>query len=249
MSARLALQLYTFNHTAVLEERLALAAACGYQWVESEGLHGLPEADFLAALHRHGLQLASMHADLGELKRLPALKQVLQQTGCQQLVMPWLDEHERPNDRTGWQHLAQQLQQLALDLKTSGVQLSYHNHAFEFARLSDRETVLDLLLAEAPDLNWQADVAWIVRAGEDPVFWLNRYASRLQSVHVKDYTGPGGNPPENDWATLGEGRVPWPMLLTHLQPRAGLWIVEHDQPVDPARTARQGLSFLQQHLN
>ncbi|WP_374338850.1 sugar phosphate isomerase/epimerase family protein [Leeia sp.] len=249
MSARLALQLYTFNHTPVLEERLALAAACDYQWVESEGLHGLPVADFLAALDRHSLQLASMHADLGELKRLPELKQVLRQTGCQQLVMPWLDEPERPVDRAGWLLLAQGLQQLAQELKADGVQLSYHNHAFEFARLSDHETVLDLLLAEAPDLNWQADVAWVVRAGEDPVFWLQRYAARLQSVHVKDYTGPGGNPPENDWATLGEGLVPWPTLLPTLQPRSGIWIVEHDQPVDPARTARQGLSFLQQHLN
>lgn len=247
---RFALQIYTFNHASDLGERFSLAADCGYRWVETEGLHGLAVGEFLDLLERHCLKLASMHADMTELRtRLPDVRAALQRSSCHQLVMPWLDESERPLDRAGWLTLAAELQQLAQLLREDDIRLAYHNHAFEFARLSEEETVLDLLLAMAPDLHWQADVAWVVRAGEDPSYWLSRYADRLQSIHVKDYCGPGGNPAENDWATPGEGQLPWPALFSQLQPQIRTWMVEHDQPLNPVRTARQGLQFLRQHLH
>lgn len=249
---RIALQLYTVRSAGDLAARLALAREAGYAWVETEALHGLAAEDFVATLRASGLGLASMHAEMCDLaaQRLPAILQALKALDCHQLVMPWLDEAERPTDAAGWHALGAQLQRHAQDLASQGVSLAYHNHAFEFERLADGRKVLETLFDAAPALRWQPDVAWVARAGEDPAQWLARYAARLQSVHVKDLAPEGqGEPAEQGWATLGEGRLPWAQWLPGLSTRLHTFIVEHDHPSQPARTARAGLRYLSERLN
>ncbi|WIT12574.1 sugar phosphate isomerase/epimerase [Paucibacter sediminis] len=249
---KIALQLYTVRSAGDLAQRLALARDAGYAWVETEALHGLAADEFVATLQASGLGLASMHVEMSELatQRLPEILQALRALDCHQLVMPWLDEGERPADRAGWLALAARLQQHAQDLAPQGVSLAYHNHAFEFERLEDGRTVLETLFEAAPTLRWQPDVAWVARAGEDPALWLARYAARLQSVHVKDLALEGqGEPAEQGWATLGEGRLPWAQWLPGLATRLHTFIVEHDHPSQPARTARVGLRYLSERLN
>jgi len=249
---KIALQLYTVRSAGGLAARLGLAREAGYAWVESEALHGLAADEFVATLQASGLGLASMHVEMSELatQRLPEILQALRALDCHQLVMPWLDEGERPADRAGWLALAAQLQRHAQDLAPLGVSLAYHNHAFEFERLEDGRTVLETLFEAAPALRWQPDVAWVARAGEDPALWLARYAARLQSVHVKDLAPQGqGEPAEQGWATLGEGRLPWAQWLPGLATRLHTFIVEHDHPSQPARTARVGLRYLSERLN
>jgi len=249
---KIALQLYTVRSAGDLAARLGLAREAGYAWVESEALHGLAADEFVATLQASGLGLASMHVEMSELatQRLPEILQALRALDCHQLVMPWLDEGERPADRAGWLALAAQLQRHAQDLAPLGVSLAYHNHAFEFERLEDGRTVLETLFEAAPALRWQPDVAWVARAGEDPALWLARYAARLQSVHVKDLAPQGqGEPAEQGWATLGEGRLPWAQWLPGLATRLHTFIVEHDHPSQPARTARVGLRYLSERLN
>ncbi|MCV2369630.1 sugar phosphate isomerase/epimerase family protein [Roseateles oligotrophus] len=245
---RIALQLYTVRAVGDLVARLELAKQVGYAWVETEALHGLSRSDFVAALQASGLRLASMHVEMSDLaERLDEIVASLKACACTQLVMPWLDETERPQDSAGWLALAATLQAHALVLQGQGITLAYHNHAFEFERLGqDGRTVLETLLEAAPSLRWQADVAWVARAGEAPMAWLERYALRLQSVHVKDLAKPGAElgEIEQGWATLGEGRLDWPAWLPWLSQRVNTFIVEHDQPSQPARTAAQGLRYL-----
>lgn len=249
---KIALQLYTVRSAGDLAQRLALAREAGYAWVESEALHGLDAEAFIGTLRASGLGLASMHVEMSDLaQRLPAILQALKALDCQQLVMPWLDDHERPADAAGWRALALQLQQHAQDLAPQGVSLAYHNHAFEFERLDeDGRTVLETMFDAAPALRWQPDVAWVARAGEDPAIWLARYAARLQSVHVKDLVREGeGDAAEQGWATLGEGRLPWAQWLPGLATRLHTFIVEHDHPSQPARTAQVGLRYLNDRLS
>lgn len=246
---KIALQLYTVRSAGALAARLALAREAGYAWVETEGLHGLAPADFIATLRASGLGLASMHAEMSELDAGRAeILQALAALDCRQLVMPWLDEAERPADQAGWLALAGRLQAHAQDLALLGVGLAYHNHAFEFERLTDGRTVLETLFEAASSLRWQPDVAWVARAGEDPAVWLARYAARLQSVHVKDLAGEGADAAEQGWATLGEGRLPWAQWLPGLAGRLQTFIVEHDHPSQPARSARLGHQYLSQRL-
>ena len=77
-------------------------------------------------------------------------------------------------------------EQMARRLAEDGIQLSYHHHHVEFARLGDRQ-VMDLINAEAPSLAWEIDVHWVARGGADPVRTLQRFAPRVDLVHLKDF--------------------------------------------------------------
>ncbi len=246
---KIALQLYSVRAAGEFAQRCAVARQAGYAWVETEGTYGLSADEFVATLQAQQLALISMHVELSDLAHnLPELVQVLKRCGSSTLVMPWLDEAERPSQKTGWLHLAQQLQSYAKQLAAQGIRLAYHNHAFEMAELEPGYTVLDCVLEHAPDLAWQADLAWLARAGADVLALLQRYQHRLLSIHVKDWHGEGGSAAENDWAVLGQGQLPWPAYLAALPTDLSDFIVEHDQPLDAADMARVGYRQLQSWL-
>ena len=249
----IALQLYSVRDAGDFPARLALAQACGYRYVETEVTYGLDAEAFSIQLQEHGIKLASMHVEMQDLRlRMPLLLDALKRCGCTNLVMPWLEEDERPQDLAGWLALSRELNQFAQSLAQQGVQLAYHNHAFEFERLNNGQTILGFIFEHAPQLKWQADVAWIYRAGEDGQTWLDHYRERLCSVHVKDLAVTGTNPTENDWANLGEGRIAWPEILrslqNNLQNKVHCYIVEHDQPSNPKNMAQVGYAYLQKNL-
>jgi sugar phosphate isomerase/epimerase len=245
----IALQLYSVRAVGDFPARLALAKACGYSHVETEVTYGLSAEEFSVELQEHGIKLASMHVEMQDLRlRMPLLLDALKRCACTNLVMPWLEEDERPQDLAGWLALARELNQFAQSLAQQGIQLAYHNHAFEFDRLNNAQTILSFLFEHAPQLKWQADVAWVYRAGEDGQAWLDCYRERLCSVHVKDLAVTGSNPTENDWANLGEGRIAWPDILCSLQNQVHCYIVEHDQPNDAKNMAQIGYAYLQKHL-
>ena len=67
---------------------------------------------------------------------------------------------------------------LPIMLAGKGLGLAWHNHDFEMVALADGNRPMDLLLEAAPKLGWEADIAWIVRGGQDPVAWLGRHPAR-----------------------------------------------------------------------
>jgi sugar phosphate isomerase/epimerase len=93
---------------------------------------------------------------------------------------------------------------------------------------------------EAPHLLWEADLAWLVRGGVDPIFWLKKYAGRVPAAHVKDLAPTGQAADEDGWADVGSGTLDWASLLPAMR-GAGveLFVVEHDKPSDIGRFARR----------
>ena len=100
------------------------------------------------------------------------------------------------------------------------------------------------LLTHAPSIEWEADIAWIVRSGNDPVEWIDRYETRITAVHIKDIAPAGENHDEDGWADVGAGVVDWPNLLPRLADGSRLLITEHDNPSDVLRFARKSVEWL-----
>jgi sugar phosphate isomerase/epimerase len=71
-------------------------------------------------------------------------------------------------------------------LAAEGIDLYYHNHHIEFAKLDGR-FMLDVIAETAPDLGMEIDVHWVQRGGQDPVTTLAQHAGRVKLVHLKDY--------------------------------------------------------------
>ena len=102
---------------------------------------------------------------------------------------------------------------------------------------------IELLLGER--LLWEADLAWVTRAGADPAYWVERYKGRIQLVHVKDIAPAGENMDEDGWADVGTGTVPWAALWPRcVAAGARIMIAEHDNPRDFDRFARVSIDSM-----
>jgi sugar phosphate isomerase/epimerase len=137
-------------------------------------------------------------------------------------------------------------------MKPQGIALGYHNHDWELPPFADGTTPLQHLFegAEGSPLTFEADLAWIVRGGADPVAWLEKLQSRLTAVHVKDLAPDGQNPEEDGWADIGKGKMDWPSLWRKSLELGAKWmILEHDNPKDPIAFAEASRNYLLQKLS
>jgi len=250
MTDTLAAQLYTLR-TLPLEDALAAVAAAGYRGVEVLGTHGLDAPELRGMLDAHGLTAVSCHVPLEVLEAdLNAFLGFQEVVGNRTLVIPFLAEAIRPADAAGWQALGGRLGALGALCRERGFTLLYHNHAFEMVELDGKLALEWLFEPTSPDdLGLEPDVAWMVRGGRDPLGLLATFSGRCPRAHVKDLTAPGENPDEGGWADVGHGVLTWSALLPALKDAGvGWFIVEHDEPRDPASSVRRSADFLREAL-
>jgi len=72
-------------------------------------------------------------------------------------------------------------------IRDAGLSFTYHNHSFEFA-IVDGAVIYDVLLEEAPEMDFIHDVCWSTYAGVDPLKYIELIVrdGRMKDVHLKD---------------------------------------------------------------
>jgi sugar phosphate isomerase/epimerase len=234
------LQLYSARNFQPWQTVLETTAAVGYDGVEPfAAVFGDAKAFRLLA-DRSGLSLPSAHVPLQVLEEDPeeGAFAVSRALGTELIVIPYLSAEERPTTRTAADALAARLAAARIRAEEAGFGFAYHNHDFEFVRLEDGSQLMDVLLTADPGLNWEADIGWLIRAGEAPLIWLERYAERIVAVHLKDYVGGES---EGGWADLGHGPTDYAPIFAKLAtlPKLRYCVAEHDDPSDFGRFARR----------
>lgn len=74
-----------------------------------------------------------------------------------------------------------------------GLKALMHNHGEEFCRMNGSEKRIFDFIAENTDpelVGFELDAGWVVRAGLDPVEYINRYAGRVPLIHMKECAYP-----------------------------------------------------------
>lgn len=249
----LAVQLYTLRKLSdSFDDILSAVADAGFGAVETVGTHGLSAEQMQEKLAQHNLRIVSSHVALNTLKDAPddviAFNKANNNTT---LVVPYLTPEQRPADAEGWCELGRALASLGRICRDQGMRLLYHNHDFEMQEL-DGKLAIDWLFSEAaPDeLGFEPDLAWIVRGGQDPLAVLERYAGRCPRVHVKDIAPAGQSQDEDGWADVGRGTLDWVQYFQAAKRAGAEWfIVEHDNPKDPAASIARSREFLKGQLS
>ncbi len=79
-------------------------------------------------------------------------------------------------------------------IEAAGLKFAYHNHAFEF-KLDGDKPYYDIMIEQAPSLNFILDTYWIKYAGYDHLSYIRRLGgTRMTNIHFKDMdTEPRGN--------------------------------------------------------
>jgi sugar phosphate isomerase/epimerase len=244
MPKRFSYQLYSSRNHGPVEKTFAMLAASGYSEVEGYGgVYGDP-IGLRKQLDAQGLTMPGGHFAIEMLEKKP--KQVLsiaRTLGMNTLVMPYLDAGARPASARGWKAFAKRLNALAVAYRAEGFAVAWHNHDFEFAKLKDGSVPMAVILENAPLIDWEIDVAWVVRGGANPLKWIKAHGAVITIAHVKDIAPKGENAAEDGWADVGHGTMNWASYIAALgQTRCMHYVMEHDNPADDARFAKRSIA-------
>lgn len=246
----IAVQMYTLRNIPSLEDRLKLVHDTGITAVETVGTQDVTAPQLKTLLDKYSIQAISTHVQLADLRKdLDGVVAFNRSIGNTTLVIPYLQEAERPKDAAGWAALGKELGQLAAQAKADGMTLAYHNHDFEFVDFNGKTGLESMFEAAGPDLKSELDLAWVARAGYDPAAFLGKLKGRVIAVHAKDNAPKGEALEEHGFAAVGKGVLDWKKILPAADHAGVKWyIIEHDYPLDPAAVIKTGAAYLVEHL-
>ena len=242
----IAFQLYSARNAGPLGDLLAELASLGYDSVEGYGAlyPTIAEAEALRkSLDEHELTMPTGHIGLDVIEGDPDTAiRIARALGLSHVIGPYLSPGDRPVGPGGWEAFARRLEAASEPIRAAGLGFGWHNHDFELENFGGR-TPLDIILTGST-IGLELDIGWVYKAGHDPLAWIERTADRLIAVHLKD-VAPFGNNAEDGWADLGSGEMEWgPILAALKDTSAQVFVVEHDNPSDASRFARNSKAFL-----
>ena len=162
-------------------------------------------------------------------------------SACETIFAPAPPLGERDGGEAEWRALGRELAQLGARGERRRPRASAGTITIgNTRRPPTARFYLDVMFAEAPDLLWQPDLAWIVRGGGDPVAELGRHASRVVAVPHQGYRAARAMPRRRRMGRSGPRRARLDRAAgRHAEAGVELFVVEHDKPNDVARFARR----------
>ena len=253
------IQLYTLRNELKKDPAgtLKLVAAAGYKQVEC---YGFPDSDaMISGAKDAGLELNSAHFDWetvvnpkdAAMSDFSKILEKAKSVGLSHLVIPFLKE---PNRGTldDYKKVAGHANKAADMAKDAGIQLSYHNHNFEFEPKNGGKSGYDVFIEEfSADMQFEIDVFWVKAAGLDPVALIAKLKGRVSQLHLKDLKDGLPSPsyttglPVDAFQELGDGIIPMDPILAAAKV-AGVkhCHVEQDQSPDALASIRQSMGYL-----
>ncbi|MBB3165688.1 sugar phosphate isomerase/epimerase [Rhizobium laguerreae] len=247
----ISLQLHSMRGLGSLACQVEAAAAVGYQFVEPLE-HHLVEAEGLDRILRDNAVAApTAHVTLATFRAETARTvDNCIRCGVRELFVQ-IPNNAAIEKVAYWQKTGTELGKHAEIMLSHGVTLGFHNVNSGFRLLPNGQYGFEVLFraASGSPLVWQADIAWLHRAGVNPRDWLRRFSGLLTSAHVKDQAADGESIDEDGWANVGAGVMVWPSLWqAAVQNGARTLVIEHDNPKDPVAFAKKSLSYVQRFL-
>lgn len=230
----IALQLYTVRDEMAKDFRgtVRKVAAMGYAGVEFAGTGDLSAEEIKALLDETGLKPAGFHSSLAALEtQFGDILRTCQVIGSKYVGVAYLPEDQR--SLGGYRMAAQALNKYGAAFQEAGIQIYYHNHAFEFEPVEGQRGI-DILYNETiPELvGLEIDVYWVAYAGASPAELIAKYPGRFPLIHLKDMTGQGA---ERTWAEVGAGTIDFQPIFQAAEANPPAWyIVEQDRCAGPS---------------
>jgi len=191
---KVGLQLYSLRDVISKDPKAVLKSVAdfGYKELETNGhkdgkLYGMPYKEYGEYVKGLGMKTISGHYGMDlitgnwEQSCIEA-----KELGQQYVVVPWLHEsfYKTIDDV---KKTCASINKAAEVAKKVGIQLGYHNHAFEFKQV-EGQMIYDVMLKEFdPKLvSLEMDIFWVVNANQDPLAMIEKNPGRFEQWHVKD---------------------------------------------------------------
>ena len=170
--------------------------------------------DWHALLRESGLQVISLHADLGSLEReAETVIAEAKSFGTDKVVITGMYRFDYA-DEVAVLELAKRLNQTGETLQAQGIDLLYHNHNVELLPVRAGRRAYEILLDETDPafVNFEFDSYWFTDGGADAKLWMKKLGSRMKLWHINDrgsrQSGPAMTPIlKADSMELGTGNM------------------------------------------
>lgn len=237
------LQLYSLRKELPSDVKgvIEKVAKAGYTEVETYGFSngkfwGLTPKEFLTLLKDNGLTAPSGHYGMddflktGSTDRLKADIDSAAAIGGKYFTIAGAHV-DVSKGADGFKKVAEGFNKVAEIAKSSGIKFAYHNHDFEFKKLGDT-TGYDIYLTETDKklVNFELDLYWAVRSGNDPLALFKKYPGRFPMWHVKDM-----DKAKPEWNTeIGKGSIDFKSIFAQAK-LSGMknFFVEHETNYNP----------------
>ena len=234
-------------------DTLRRLGALGYDGVEFAGFYGKSAQEVRALLDAYKLEALSSHVALQLIEEdMFGVIAYHLTIGCKRISVPYLLDEDRPG-QPGFARVIKVIHRFARLCQEAGILLLYHNHDFEFVKLSG-SYALDFLYDAVPEnlLQTEIDACWVRYSGLDPAEYIKKYAGRSPVVHMKDYvcgepTAPCMPRPESfQFRPVGAGCQDVPSIVRAAMDAGAEWlVVEQDFPyVTPLQDAKTSITSI-----
>ncbi|MEO0526284.1 MAG: sugar phosphate isomerase/epimerase [Bacteroidota bacterium] len=215
----------------------------------NDGTHGLSLEAYKALLKKNNLDMVSVSTSFEEVRDSP--ETVLQRAkdyGAKYVVCFWVPH-------TGTDFTIEDTQ-LALDVfnkagkkfKEEGVTMAYHPHGYEFRPYEDT-TLMDYMIKNAENFDFEMDVYWFALPGEDPIAWLRKYPEKFKLMHLKDckkgvpVDHTGVSDVENN-VVLGTGQIHMAEIILEAKKMGLQYLFIEDESSRVVEQVPQSLEFI-----
>ncbi|MDM4016842.1 sugar phosphate isomerase/epimerase family protein [Roseiconus lacunae] len=252
------IQLYTLRNEIGKDVAgtLKAVADAGYKQVEP---YGFPGADaMIREAKANGMTVNSSHCNTGSIlhperngvQPFDALLEKANKHGLTHLVVPYLSGDMR-DSLDKYKMVADRCNEAAEKAAGAGVQLAYHNHAFEFKPFEGGKTGYDVFKERFSDqMKFEIDVFWVAVAGVDPAKLIGDLSGRVTQLHLKDLDASVQTPAydgisKDAFKELGNGVIDMQPILAAAE-KAGVahCHVEQDHSPHPLDSIRESIGYL-----
>ena len=171
--------------------------------------------DWASLTREAGLQVVSLHEDLGTIKADPeAVARRARDLGTDKVVITGMYRFDYTS-RAAVKGLCADLNEYGEQLRQAGIRLLYHNHNVELCRLTEggeRSYEYILRSTDPATVGFEFDSYWFTEAGADAVEWMEKLGNRMRMWHINDrgsrQRGPSMTPIlKSDSMELGCGNM------------------------------------------
>jgi sugar phosphate isomerase/epimerase len=239
------------------EETLKAVADAGYKYIEAaeytDGeFYNMSPVDFKKHINDLGMKTLSAHMGSVTLENADEQIADAKAAGFKYFVIPVppmghfkYDPKTRSIGIEGKiEDIAEILNTLGKKCNEAGLELLYHNHDFEFKKDSSGVIPIEYFMENTDPalVNFQVDLYWVVKAGADPVAYMEKYPGRFKIWHIKDMDDQGR------FAPVGTGTIDFARILK-AKDVSGMqyYIVEQDRtfddmkPLEAIKISHEGL--------
>ena len=213
-----------------MRRSLRRVAEMGYTAVQISAIGPIDPKALRAICDEYGLKIALTHTR--EDRILNDIEGVIREhetLGCPYVGIGSMPDRYRVTPE--WVgYFVEDFLPVAQKMKEAGLYFMYHNHNFEFERMSDGRRMMDRLVEAFPAelMGFTLDTYWLQAAGCDVYEWIKKLSGRIPCVHLKDMAVRGS---EIRMAAVGQGNLHWEKIFATIEACGGTkyMLVEQDE--------------------